>query len=365
MSTKAQVSRVPSLSRSVSVIRCVAQLGRPQSVSAIARETGLPKTSVLGICSALADERMLTRGADGSYWLGPRLAEFAASERLHAGRTLRLGLLIPTRDNQYYTAMLSAAEHETHSSGSELHIRDANSDPDEQRRQWNELLSIGVDAILVDAVDSDAFDDLLERSRTQRVPVLAIGSRMNGVNASVTSDNTQAGLLAGHYLAARLQPGAKVAIVDGLHKNANADRVAGFREALRDHPRIEIATHVRGRNDDPASGRTMAERLLRDVPDVSAVFAVCDPVAFGVTEHLTRVGARVTVASVDGRAQAIDQLGRGPIVATAAQDPERIIRSALELATELCNGTQPVQAAVLIPVRLVTAENASGYTPWG
>ena len=118
------------------------------------------------------------------------------------------------------------------------------------------------------------------------------------VDVAVVSDNTQAGLLAGLALARRLPAGSRVAIADGLRKNANADRVAGFLDALRDHPALELVAHERGPRDDAASGRAVAERLLAADPDIDGVFAVCDPIALGVTEYLTGVGRPIPALAI-------------------------------------------------------------------
>jgi ribose transport system substrate-binding protein len=170
----------------------------------------------------------------------------------------------------------------------------------------------------------------------------------------VTSDNTQAGRLAGHELAERVRPGSKVAIVDGLRKNANADRVAGFRDALRDHPEVTVVAHEYGLHDDVASGRAAARRVLSAHPEVAGIFAVCDPIALGVAAHLTGRDRWLAITAVGGRA-----------LATAAQDPVRLIRAAMDLGRELHDDKRPPQRVLLMPVRLISAANAAGYQPWG
>ncbi|MBK0418356.1 substrate-binding domain-containing protein [Leucobacter sp. CSA1] len=358
-------TRSPAVARAAAILRLLAASPAPQTVASIVQATALPKTSVLGICRALADERLLARGANGSYALGPRVAEFAAAARLTAEQSLKFGLLIPTRDNEYYTALIEAAEEAMQEAGGELIVLQADEDPDRQQAQWQELLDLGADVVLIDSVDSDALGRQLRHSQRADVPVVAVGSRMSGVNASVSSDNTQAGLLAGRFLASRLGPGAKVAVVDGLRKNANADRVAGFREALLEFSGVELVAHIRGDHDNPEAGGAAMHRALDEHPDLAGAFAVCDPIAFGASEVARGAGRPIPIASVDGRARAIDQItGAGPIVATAAQDPARIIRTALDIARNLCRGVDPPQGTVLIPVRLITEQNAGGYTPW-
>lgn len=359
-------SRAPAVTRSAEVLRLLASTHRPLTPTAIAQETGLPRTSVQGICDALAREQMLARGADGSYWLGPQVAALGGVSRLSERHALRFGMLVPNLENAYYAALLRAAEDAARATGSELVVCEAGDDSTRQREQWKGLLDDQVDVILVDGVDTHGFDDLVVRSRQAGVPVVAMGTRIDDVDAAVTSDNTQAGLLAGHELAERLPAGSQVAIVDGLRKNANADRVAGFRDALRDHPEVTIVAHEYGLHDDVASGRGVAKRLLTAYPDIAGIFAVCDPIALGVASYVTSRGGWIPITAVDGRAFVLEQIRSGmPIVATAAQDPVRLIRAALDIGRELHDDKRPPQRVLLLPVRLISAANAAGYEPWG
>lgn len=365
MDSDVNSSRSPAVIRAAAILMVLVREGRPLSSTAIAREVDLPRTSVLGICETLTRDRMLSQGADSSFWLGPLIAEIAAAARLAATRAIRIGLLIPSRENAYYSAFLRAADFDIRSAGGELTVQDAAEDGARQREQWQRLIDGDADVILIDAVDSRGFGELITQCRQRDIPVVAVGSRVDDVDVSVTSDNTQAGLLAGHALARRLRPGQSVAVIDGLRKSANADRVSGFLGALRDHPHLQVVARIDGGHDTREAGRAAFERLLIAHPDIAGVFTVCDPVALGVAGVIQERGLPALVTSVDGRRAAVSQIWEGgPIVATAAQDPVRIIRSALDTARTLNNGMVPQQRAVLLPVRLIDAENVTGYESW-
>lgn len=358
-------ARAPAVLSATVILTHLARSASPQGLNAIARETGLPKTSVLRICKTLVDSRMLSEGSDGTYWLGPHIAELGAAFQMASVGLLRTGLLIPSRSNAFYRPVLTTAESHTEALGGELHVHDADSDSQLQKQQWRELLALDLDVILIDAVDSGNLGSLVRLSQERGVIVLACGSRMNEVDGSVTSDNTQAGLLAGHYLARHIGRG-RVAVVDGLRKNANLDRVAGFTEALRDHGGVSISSRVHAERDDVEAGYAAATRLLATSPDIRGIFTVCDPIALGVAFAVREAGDDIPITSVDGRAEAVDQIvGQGPIIATAAQDPSRITRAVLDLAADLHQARRSVQRTVLLPVRLITAANASSYRPWG
>jgi len=71
-------SLVPAVTRAVTVLDLLADATEPLGISAIARELGLPKSSVANLCSVLVDEQLL-RMRGGGYVLGSRLARFGAA----------------------------------------------------------------------------------------------------------------------------------------------------------------------------------------------------------------------------------------------------------------------------------------------
>lgn len=357
--------RVPAAARAAALLRHLARTGRPLAAAALARDLGLPRTSVVGICDALADERMLARMDDGRFWLGSHVLELAAASSATLERELAVGLLIVSGANPFYAAAIAAAEAEL-TTGGRLLVRDAREDADLQREQWHELIDEGADVLIVDAVDAATHEHELGLAREAGVPVIAIGSRLDGVDASVTSDNTQAGLLAGRRLAAQLGGRGRIAVLDGLEKNANIDRVAGLREAIRDDPALTIVAHEQEGHDTTEAGTRMMRRLLEREEGIDAVFTVCDPIAIGAVAALEEAGASVPIVSVDGRGDAIDAiLAGGPIVASVAQEPAKILTTAIATARDLARGRRTAQGAHLIPVRLIDEHRARGYERWG
>lgn len=359
-------ARTPAVVRSAAVLRLLARSSRPLTPSAIAQEIAAPRTSVLRICESLSDERMLVRGRQGTYWLGPRIASLAADARLSDHHALTFGALIPNTSNAYYDALLAAAAADVESSGGRLIVHDASDDAVRQRHQWGELLELGADVVLVDAVETSGYEDLVLASHDRGIPVVAIGTRIDGADVAVTSDNIQAGLLSATALLSRLPDDSHVAILDGLSKNANAERISGFRDALRDHPQVHLVAHEQGGADDVESGRRATHRLIDDHPGLSGIFAVCDPLALGAAETLRDLQRTLAITAVDGLADATELIDAGgPILATSAQDPAHLARTALAIARQLHDGTTPRQRVVSLPVRLVTAADSRGYSPWG
>jgi ribose transport system substrate-binding protein len=347
------------------VLNAVATRAEGVSLSDLARIVDAPKSSLLSVCLALTDERLLRRNDDGRYRLGIRIAELASAELSHPPRLTRIAVAVQTLTNPFFAA-------EVHSIGGicreleiEMTVDDAGQDLRRQRRQLREIAGLGIDALVLDAVDTDGVAAAVAGVRRNGVLVVAVNAGATGADATVTTDNTQAGELLGRHLATVLSGSGTIAIVGGTRITANADRISGFLSALRAYPKIRVAARLDGDNSSH-SGAALAEKILLAHSHLDAFFGINDPTSLGIAQALRKRRRRALVVSADGSAEAVKSIkAGGPIVATAAQDPGLLGRIALNMAQRLFAGERPDQRIRLLPAVLITRDNADEYVPWG
>lgn len=70
---KTNFKRVPALVKSFAIIDLMAQQGMPVGINEVVRSLGLNKSTVFNIMHTLADLKVIDRGPDGQFQLGPRL----------------------------------------------------------------------------------------------------------------------------------------------------------------------------------------------------------------------------------------------------------------------------------------------------
>ena len=354
-------SRVPAVTRAWSVLSDVAANG-PASLSELSRRAAVPKSTLLSICQALVDQRLLTT-QDGRYSLGLAVAELSAAYLRQPAQMTRIGLCVQNLRNPFFVAENQAVHEAARTSGVLVDVCDAEQNLQRQIDQIDALIADRVEAILLDAVASQGVEPAVTRARTAGIPVVALNVGAEGADALVTTDNVAAGALVGRYLAEALGGSGRVAIVDGTFVTATADRVAGFVSALRDYPDVEIVVRERGDNSYEG-GLAAAQRILSESGPVDGFFGINDPTSLGVLEALAGAGSRAVVVSVDGAARAVEAVRRGDaLIATAAQDPGRMARVALDAAAELVGGRVPRTRTRLLAPRLVTKDVAD-YRPW-
>lgn len=362
--SSARGGRVPALTRAAAVLQSVSDAGRPMSLAELTDATGFPKSSVMGICHALADELLLSRGVDGTYALGSRVFELASSARAQSWPIRDIGFSYPV-DESFFLAEIGALQTEANRLGARLHVEKAKEDRANQSRQILEFVDAGLDLILIEPVASEGLEGACARARAARIPVVAIGSAVSGADAVVATDNTKAGFLAGSALASALGGRGRVAVVGGIPITANSDRIAGFLAAISPHPDLEVAATSYGELDS-GSGQHAAEEILTAHAGIDGFFAANDQIAIGISQVLRGRRLHVPIVGVDGARNAVEEIrAGGPIIATATQDPLALVRAAVDIGIALHSGARVARPSRAITPRLIDVHNAAEYEPWG
>ena len=204
---------------------------------------------------------------------------------LVTGQTHTLGLIISDIRNPFFAEIARGAQDAASRAGCDLILCNADLDPVKQLGYVHSLLSKRVDGILMNSVA--AF------SRAEKEELASCGVHIVLLNRSpqmksfsvVCADNYQGGMLAGEYL--RKLGHRRVGHLTGPKRHGNlTDRAQGFLKVYPD------ALVIYGEHTF-TGGHAMAHRLLEKHPDVTAVFAANDVIAFGVIRAALEMGRRI------------------------------------------------------------------------
>ena len=280
------------------------------------------------------------------------------------GGQLTVGVTLNAASNPFFLAEGTAIEEAAAASGVTVSVQYANADVATQSDQIDAFVRQRVDSLIVDAVDSEGIGPAVLRAKQAGIPVVAIDVTAAGADATVTSDNVQAGREACAYLFRELGGAGKVAIVDGSAVSAISDRMAGCQQALSEYPGIQVVATQRA---DLTRDKSMnvASSILTANPDVDGFFGVNDPTAIGIALAAQQKGADVKVVGVDGAKQLTDLIGDGHIIATSGQAPAELGRAGLDLAVKLARGETVPAEPQLVPTFLVDGQTIADYPSWG
>jgi ribose transport system substrate-binding protein len=244
----------------------------------------------------------------------------------------------------------------------------SNYDVNNQTNQIDNFISSNVNLILLGAADSKGIAPAVIRAKQAGVTVVAVDvGAEGGVDATVTSNNKQAGTKDGAYVAERLKGKGQVVIVNGPPVTAVTDRVEGFLEEIKKHPDIKILSQDQNAGGSRDGGLRVMSDLLTAFKQIDAVFAINDPTAIGCDLAAKQAQRKeFFIVGVDGSPDIVPFL-KDPtslIAATAAQDPYLMAEEAVKIGYDIMQGKKPKEELTLIPVGLITRENVDRYAGW-
>jgi ribose transport system substrate-binding protein len=244
----------------------------------------------------------------------------------------------------------------------------SNYDVNNQTNQMDNFVASGASLILLNAADSKGIAPAVLRAKAAGVTVVAVDvGAEGGVDATVTSNNKQAGQLDGKLVADRLKGKGQIVIVNGPPVTAVTDRVAGFLEEIKKSPDIKILSQDQNAGGSRDGGLRVMTDLLTAFPKIDAVFAINDPTAIGCDLAAKQAQRKdFFIVGVDGAPDVVPSLKDKDslIVASAAQDPYTMAGKAVDIGYDCMNGKKPAQELTLIPVELITKDNVDQYKGW-
>jgi ribose transport system substrate-binding protein len=242
---------------------------------------------------------------------------------------------------------------------SSITITDANNSADTQISQINDLLTKGIDILLVDATSLTALNGAIQRAWQQGVLVVAFDSEVSSEHALiVNTDNTEFGKIGGDWLASQLSSGDEIITLDGTTGiPVSQQRLDGALAALE-----PAGISVVGSADtdwDQAKGQTAATNLLAAHPDIKGIYSQGGASSLGAINAIQQRGGSLVPITGEGNngflkawKELKDSIGWESI---APSNPPSLAASALAEAIKAIRGMDP-GPRVTIPLPVITQE---------
>lgn len=220
---------------------------------------------------------------------GDDAADAAATGRVDAGDGQEgqyvIGVSNTLAGNGWREQMICSVKAEALASGqvSDVIVVSENGGPTEQVQHLQNLISQGVDAIIVNPSDPEQLNGIIEEAVAQDIVVVAVDSAVTTDAAYVvTNDQVEWGRLGMAWLAEQLGGEGEVLYVRGIEGvQADTDRHEGVMAALEDHPGITLTTVWSGWDYTTAGEQAVQQFSARDFdgvwttgPDYTVVNAI-------------------------------------------------------------------------------------------
>lgn len=297
-------------------------------------------------------------------------AGLLASGMAGASESGRIGVSVTDLGNPFFVRIARGVETSARRVvGPDVKVFVASNAYDIQRQiqQIDDFIRRQVDLIVLNAADPIAVEAAVHRAQANGIRVVAVDVRAAGADATITTDNAQAGELACRHIVERLGGAGQVVIIGGPPVSATIDRIAGCRAVLDAAPGIRVLSADRNGGGTLEGGFAKMTDLLTLFPHIDAVFAINDPTAIGADDAARQAGrSDFFIVGVDGapKAKARMRDHNSLIAATVAQMPDKLAQKAVEAGYALIRKQALPERTVLIPAVLLTRDSAQGEDDW-
>jgi D-xylose transport system substrate-binding protein len=273
----------------------------------------------------------------------------APTEQTKKSGTVRIGFSMDTlkeerwqRDRDLFTARAREL-------GAEVLVQSANSDDAVQLQQAENLLSQGIDVLVVVPHNAEVAASIVEAARRQQVPVISYDRliRNSDVDLYISFDNVKVGELQAQYLFERAPRGNYV-LIGGAPTDNNAQMLReGQLKILQpaiDRGDIKIVLSQWARDWQASEALKIAENALTQARnDVVAMVVSNDGTAGGAIQALEEqnLAGKVLVSGQDADLAALQRIVENKQSMTVYKPIDKLARRAAEAAVSLARRENP------------------------
>lgn len=282
-----------------------------------------------------------------------------------------IGVSMAKFDDNFLTVLRNGMQdYAATKDGVSLQVEDAQNDVSKQLSQIQNFIAQGVDAIIVNPVDTDATPAMTKLAVAANVPLVYV-NRMPSDNplpakvSFVGSNEVDSGTLEMQEVCKLMGGKGNILVLMGeLSNQAARQRTQDVHDVIAkpECSGIKIVEEQTG-NWDRTQGTDLMTNWISSGVQFDAVVSNNDEMAIGAIQALKAAGVdmnKVIVAGVDATQDALAAMKAGDLDVTVFQNAAAQGQGAVDTALKLSAGEQ-VESMVWVPFELVTPANMDQY----
>jgi ribose transport system substrate-binding protein len=281
-------------------------------------------------------------------------------------KAVRVAVVMASLGNDFYIAQKAGAEAEAAKlPGADVTISAgrAQGSTDDVVGLIENAIAKDVDAIAVNGSDTKPLLPALRKVIAAGIPLVLFDAPADELTsqlaAYIGTDNEAGGEAGGSWLKQQLPDGGKLGVILCVagHPVTTA-RLDGFKAGAGPGFKI-VATADAG--CDAEKGRKAMEDMLARHSDLDAVFSTSDSQSIGIVKALQAAKVDPVMVSFDAQPAIVKAIEGGTVVdASVAWSAREIGGDAVKAAVAAAR-KQPVERQTLVPVTVVSADNAAAW----
>ena len=284
----------------------------------------------------------------------------------------KIGVSMDKFDDNFLTVLRnSMAEYAKTVPGVTLQVEDAKDDVSKQLSQVQNFIANGVNAIIVNPVDTSATAAITKAAADAGVPLVYVNREPIDVDklgpkaAFVASNEAESGTLETKAVCKLLGGKGNILVIEGVLSNQSAvQRTKDVHEVIStpDCSGMKVIAEQTA-NYDRTQGQNLMTNWLSKGMKFDAVVSNNDEMAIGAIQAMKSAGVdtkKMIVGGIDATQDGLAAMKAGDLKVTVFQDAAGQGKGAVDAALALAAG-KPVDKKVYIPFQLVTPANMDQF----
>ncbi len=283
----------------------------------------------------------------------------------------KIGVTMASFDDTFLTILRNSIGDAAKKDGATVQIEDGGNDVGKQLSQVQNMIAQKVDAIIVNAVDTDATPKITKMVSAAKIPLVYVNrkpvdfDKLPAGVAVVASDEKQSGTLQARQVCKLLGGKGDILVLMGELSNESARaRTKDIEDviATKDCSSMKIVDKREGKWSR-TQGQDITMNWLSSGTKFDAIVSNNDEMAIGAINALKaarKLTPKTVVAGIDATPDGLAAMKSGELKVSvyqnAAGQGAQAVATALKLARK-----QPVERYVNVPFELVTPENMNQY----
>lgn len=264
-----------------------------------------------------------------------------------AADKVKIGFVLSTMQEERYQKDQKFFAEEAKKLGFEAVMVSADNNPQTQTAKVENLLSMGVKALVIQPVNSQAAANLVKLAHEDKVPVVAYDRLITDspVDFYVTQDSFQVGVLQAEAAVKATGGKGNYVILMGQAGHSVANEITrGVKSVLAKNPGVKVVVERNHENWSSALALTTVENALTQYKNkIDAVIANNSGMAQGAVQALAEQGlaGKVFVAGADADLVSIKNIMAGKQQFEVLKDIAPLAQTSAQVAFDLATGKKP------------------------
>lgn len=287
---------------------------------------------------------------------------------------ITVGYCTPTLDAPFYVALEQSVQKHVLHYGMQYLTTDGQGDINKQVLAVEDLLSKGIQVLILNPLDPKALIPIVKKAKEQGVLVFILDSFIDDdapYISSVVANNELNGELLGEWVINNIQrPHLNIALISGNQGNpVGREKRLGFVRGLADaqlhnENKVNFSIITQGWGGWTNNGGLRAmEDILVAHKEINVLFAENDAMAIGALKTIKEMGLQqqIAVVGLDGQKEAYQLIKQGLYSVTAQNSPDILGENMVTVVARYLNGEQDIKQVNYTRSVIIDRQNVNQF----